>query len=131
VKSWRKLITLVLIFSVIISGNGIVLAVHTCFSSSTKSVSIFEKKCSCSKEHEGKCHDEPEVLKAKCCSYQLSYHKLNIPVTLKKVTPDSFCFPVHSISLLKTSFVPEIFTLSDDTHFSLPDIPVAICQLLI
>ncbi len=122
-------------FSIFISGNGVVLAMHTCLASAVKNVSLFQESTCCSKKDRKcntGCHNQKESLASKCCSVEVSYHKINAPfLTQKTLEP-----PV--LNFINTSF----FTLNNlvkgqffFNHFIPPDIsfslPIVHHQLLI
>ena len=127
----RKFLVYLIVSTVFISGNGVVLAIHTCFASSTKTVSIFENDC-CKDVHSKPCDsDKAEHLKDKCCVSQYSYHKLTFPGTTKKI---QFVADYIFISIPTVLIIPKVHT-----NFSVPekappytvDIPILFSQLLI
>ena len=68
--------------SVLISGNGIVLAIHTCLSSASKDISFFKeppcrskKNKSCNSECNKSKHEN--TVASKCCTSEVAYHKIN------------------------------------------------------
>ena len=67
--------------SVLISGNGIVLEIHTCLSSSSKDISFFKEPSCCSKKNKS-CNSDcnknkhEDALASKCCTSQVAYHKI-------------------------------------------------------
>ncbi len=73
--------------SIFISGNGVVLAFHTCLSSAEKNISFFQESSCCSKQDkqcESECNNKKESISLKCCTSEVSYHKLNAPFLLQK-----------------------------------------------
>ena len=95
--------------SVLISGNGIVLAMHTCLSSASKDISFFNEPPCCSKKnkscnsdlHKGK-HEN--VVASKCCTSEVAYHKINaLFLPQKSLSIPSFnliCFSLFSYNLI-------------------------------
>jgi hypothetical protein len=131
-KVIRNIFISLLIATVFVSGNGVVLAIHTCLSSSEKTVSLFETHCSCKTEDPEKCH-KPAAgeLKNTCCSFELSYLKLNTPVTAKKIQSTDNSFPVF-FTVLFTNHETDLKVNVDIKDSPRPvDIPVRYAQLLI
>lgn len=131
----RKVSAFGLMIAMLVSGNGVVLAVHTCFLSSTKTVSIFHTKECCSKKTgdcSSGCNEKQDNFSAKCCSSQISYHKLSQPfnyqksfsvTALKSFIVNSYDFSfTEQIVTRKYNFIPPLLKFS---------IPFACNQLLI
>lgn len=77
-NSIRRFLAFFLTLTILVSSTGVVLAVHTCFISSKKQISLFQNKSCCS-SHSKNCHSKPaSSLKAKCCELSISYHKLDV-----------------------------------------------------
>ena len=124
-KFVKKFLALALTVSFLISGNGVVLAIHTCFSSATKQVFLFSENECCSKSEtdcSSGCHNEEEELQSKCCSSEFSYLKLSAPYSLQKSVQfppiDFFFSPVFSVEIsrehqpLVFHFLPPIRSVS-------------------
>jgi len=80
----KHILAFFLAFTILISSSGVVLAMHTCLSSSKKQVSLFEHRGCCSKSNKG-CHKSPSTgLKAKCCELSISYHKIDLNASVLK-----------------------------------------------
>jgi len=79
-KLVHKILILFLAANVLLSTNGLAITIHTCFSKSTKKISVFATKdcCmdskSCKKEKEKK-----DNLISKCCTSTTSFLKVNSP----------------------------------------------------
>lgn len=75
--------------SILISGNGIVLAIHICLSSSSKDISFY-KEPSCCSINDKSCNSDcnknkhKDTLASKCCTSEVAYHKINAPFLPKK-----------------------------------------------
>ncbi len=78
-KPFKKLITFLLIPTILISSGGVVLAVHYCSSLSDKSVSLFEEGTCCSGDSKS-CGKENslESFENNCCDVKLTYHKVDV-----------------------------------------------------
>jgi hypothetical protein len=66
--------------SILVSGNGIVLSIHTCLFNSEKNISLFKENSCCSSKEKScdSCnHDEKPSVTTKCCTSEVSYHKIN------------------------------------------------------
>jgi hypothetical protein len=121
-----------LLVAILISGNGVVLAIHTCLSTSSKSISLFEEKSCCEKEDSNSCNNDCEHdVKSDCCSSELKYQKLNTPFILEKVKP-VITSGIYSLLPVFECFIPKT------EYYSVPfqkphiaDIPVTCSQLLI
>jgi hypothetical protein len=133
-KAIKHLFTLLILSSVLISGNGIVLAIHTCLSTSTKNVSLFKEVSCCKEERSVGCDESPDAdcIDAKCCLSEHAYHKLDLPSIPVKAEPltaliiDIFQPVYQSIipfSITYTSFYAE--------HPPRENLPVILGQLLI
>lgn len=80
-KVFKKYLILTLIATVFISGNGVMLAIHTCLHSSEKSVSLFKTSNDCC-ENEECAFEKGEIidhLSSNCCKSEYSYHKISTP----------------------------------------------------
>ena len=92
----RQFFIYLLTSAVLISGNGVVLAFHTCLTSSVKNVSLFKVKSCCS-DDDKKCnspvHSEKKSLTSKCCSSEITYQKINTTYLPEK----SFQFPLLNL----------------------------------
>ena len=87
-KGIKKFIAFFLTATFLVSGNGIVFAIHTCLTTSTKKISLFSEISCCSKKESGchpKCNGETK-LDSDCCSSEFSYHKLSSPFSVNKST---------------------------------------------
>lgn len=95
--------------SILISGNGIVLAIHTCLSSSSKDISFFKEPSCCSKNDKS-CNSDcnknkhKDSLASKCCTSEIAYHKINAPfLTQKSLSIPSInliCLPLFSFNTI-------------------------------
>jgi hypothetical protein len=133
-KAFRHLLTLLIVSSVLISGNGIVLAIHTCLSTSTKKISLFNEVSCCREEMSMACDEShsTDCVKAECCLSEHVYHKLDLPSIpvkfepLKALVIDVFQ-PVYQV------FIP--FSVTHTSFFSerppCENLPVILGQLLI
>lgn len=74
-KILQRIFIYILIVTVFISGNGVVVAIHTCFSSDSKNVSFF-KDDSCCPDEECDGENSKDCLSSNCCSSEVSYHKI-------------------------------------------------------
>ncbi len=120
---------------VLISGNGIVLSIHTCFSKSVKDVSLFNNNSCCnSKKNEcgSERHDENPSLNSKCCSLEITYNKINTSFLPQK------SFEIPPLTFFSTPVFISCFSTTVDVpvdHFIPPlpsnSLPVAFHQLLI
>lgn len=127
----RNIFVFLLIITVFISGNGVVCAIHICFSSSTKTVSLFEDQ-SCNGNHTESCHDEEgEQLTSKCCLLQYSYFKLNLPSDTKPFQMEGNIAPaeISTILIFKNEELHPYMPFKEP-RFSI-DIPILFSQLLI
>ena len=80
----KHILAFFLAFTILISSSGVVVAMHTCLSSSKKQVSLFEHRGCCSKSNKG-CHKSPSTgLKVKCCELSISYHKIDLNASVLK-----------------------------------------------
>lgn len=96
----KHILAFFLAFSILISSSGVVVAMHTCLSSSQKQISLFEHKGCCSKSGKG-CHKtSTSGLKAKCCELSISYHKIDVNASVLKyeisLTADQISEPFKS-----------------------------------
>ncbi len=86
-RAFKLIFVFVLTSSILISGNGVVFAIHTCLSTASKDVSIFGKSSCCSEE-ENKCDEKNknqcDSIDSKCCSLSVVYSKINTPFFLNK-----------------------------------------------
>lgn len=95
--------------SILISGNGVVLAIHTCMTSSSKDISFFNEPACCSKNDKS-CNSDcnkgkhENALASKCCTSELAYHKMNAPFLPQK-SPS-----IPSINLISTPLFSYILT---------------------
>jgi hypothetical protein len=88
---------------VFISGNGIVLSIHTCFTKSVKNVSLFtEISCCKSQKHDCNPKAKRPQFNSKCCISEVSYHKINPNVLPQKF--NDFSIPFHFVK----TFSPDI-----------------------
>ncbi|MBP6401104.1 MAG: hypothetical protein KA492_01155 [Bacteroidia bacterium] len=122
-KSIRTFFSFILAFSILISSSGVVLAVHTCFSSSKTQISLFHPKGCCSKPSKS-CHKLPASgFKSKCCELKISYHRIEVnadavhhafPVTIAEIDLPLFSSAVSPVvSIPSNTFnkaPPEILT---------------------
>lgn len=128
---FRKFFIHLLILSVFISGNGLVLSVHTCLASSTKTVSVFESNC-CNDIHSKPCNgDKKEHLKSTCCVSQFSYYKLNLPGTTEKIKVTDNLLPAFHTIVFRTTDIPVTFSVPEKSPPNIQDIPILFNQLLI
>ncbi len=71
---------------VFFSTNGLALSIHTCLSESSKSISIFSSHDCC--KDKKSCAKGPvknnASFKSKCCSFSISYQKINSSFLVKK-----------------------------------------------
>lgn len=75
----RKVFSVVLTLSILLSSSGVVLAVHTCFSKFHRNVSLFQDGSSCCSKQKTNCHKTPdEAVSKACCELKFSYHKVDI-----------------------------------------------------
>jgi hypothetical protein len=77
-KAWIKpVITFSLVFAIIFSGTGVVMAVHTCLSGAFKEVSLFKSHHCC--DDQNSCNKSAQKnIEKQCCEFNVSYHKLTI-----------------------------------------------------
>jgi len=129
-KAFNRLFVFAVTACILISGNGVVLSIHTCFSKSIKDVSLFNDKSCCSSESGGcgsEKNENDQSLNAKCCSIEFAYHKisssflpqksLELPVlTFFSSTLETLVFSVpvnvpleHFIPPLRPTSVPVTF----------------------
>lgn len=113
--------------SIFISGNGIVLAIHTCLSSSEKNVSFFDESTCCTKMDklcDSECNSQQESVSLKCCSSEVTYHKINAPFLLHKTLeiPEINYFDKCDFSISALVFCPTFYfkTISSAIIFSIP-----------
>ena len=117
--------------SIFISGNGVVVAMHTCLSSSIKNVSLFKESSCCSEKNkfcDSGCHDQKESLSSKCCFSEFSYHKVNAPFLLQKT------HEVPSINYINTPLFTYSAIINCETgffHFIPPDISFSILDIVL
>src|SRR4051812_26882707 len=73
--------------SVLVSGNGVVLAIHTCLSSKTKEITLFTQSGCCSKKALN-CNipkaGNAGNLNSKCCASEYNYYKITSPFLPQK-----------------------------------------------
>jgi hypothetical protein len=134
-KIFKYIFIYLITASIFVSGNGVVLSIHTCLSSSCKNVSLFHEKSCCS-DKKSKCNsgipNHKDKISSKCCTSEVSFHKLNIPfVSQKSPKVPGLKFissPVFSVSeLVKNEFVHFYFVPPPDSFSRL----IAYHQLLI
>ena len=121
--------------AVFISGNGVVLSIHTCLSSADKNVSLFKQKSCCSEDDnrcESKCPDQHDNLSSKCCTSEVVYNKVSDPFTTQKsLTAPAIEFISSSLFSFSTILISEpdykLF-IPPSSSFS---IPIVFHQLLI
>lgn len=107
----KHILAFFLAFTILISSSGVVVAMHTCLSSSKKQISLFEHKGCCSKSNKG-CHKTSSTgLKAKCCELSISYHKIDVNASVLKYEISL------SADLISEPFNTTTF-FSDNTLFS-------------
>lgn len=100
-SAFRQVFAFLLATSILVSSSGVVLAVHTCLSSSTKQISLFEHKGCCAKT-KSVCHKAPKTgIKTKCCELTISYHKIEVNASVLKYSiplqVDFFSLPEFSV----------------------------------
>ena len=113
--------------SILISGNGIVLAIHTCLSSVCTDVSFFKESSGCSKRNKSCSSDcnknkEKKTLTLKCCTSEVAYHKINAPFLPQKALSvpsiNLISLPIFSFNAIVNShpidcsFIPIIIPLT-------------------
>ena len=114
--------------SILISGNGIVLAIHTCMSSSSKDISFFKDPSCCSKKDKS-CNSDCDKNKhensfsSKCCTSEVAYHKINAPFLPQK----SLSIPsINLITLPLFSFKSNVNCQTIDLGFNSLVIPLTL-----
>ena len=95
--------------SILISGNGIVLAIHTCLSSSSKDIT-FDKEPTCCSKNDKSCNSDcnknkhKDTLASKCCTSEVAYHKINASFLPQKSLSipsiNLFCRPLFSFNTI-------------------------------
>jgi hypothetical protein len=127
----RRFFTLFITATIFISGNGVVLAIHTCFSTDSRNVSFFSDDATCEKDSH--CDDTcDDAIKSDCCSSEFLYQKISATFFLQKTfelpSVDHFSTFVFSLfnKLETRNFLPQ-FHIS---FYSL-SIPLLLHQLLI
>ena len=99
--------------AILISGNGVVLAYHTCLALSIKKVSLYKEFSCCSKDARecNSCsHNEKESFSSQCCSSEITYHKIDPSFLPQKSIQlpviNLFSFSIFSFNFLfKNKFV--------------------------
>lgn len=81
-----KILALFILSTFLISGNGLVLSVHTCLATSDKMVSLFSDNSCCSDQTECCPMNQPSgALESKCCSSEFKYEKISAPFLNNKL----------------------------------------------
>ena len=108
-----KSIAFILALIILVSSNGVVLAVHTCLSKAATEVSLFGNKGCCSENKSCRDKGERSVVSAKCCNISFSFHKTDVSSVPQKssFTPGNFSFPAYAIQ--------DLFTLRFSSAFSI------------
>lgn len=118
---------------ILLTGNGIVLSIHTCFAKSDRKVSLFVENSCCDTEKKS-CDSENDCnkLTSKCCSSEHSYYKISAPFLIQKFSYFFTAPAINSLIYLE-NFSTKIAHVSDDfiTPFPPEDIPFLYHQLLI
>ena len=134
-KLFQRFFIYIITASIFISGNGVVLSIHTCLFSASKNVSLFEEKSCCS-EKSDLCHskypDDKENFSSKCCTSEIIYQKINDPYKTQKSTSAPVIEFVSSslffFSNLSTAVLVYHHFIPPSVSFS---IPITYNQLLI
>ncbi len=115
-KALRTIISLVLTATVLLASNGVVLAVHTCFTAKTTAVSLFhhgacksekkqasKRKADCCSRKKNK--SSGDHVSSSCCVETISYKKSELSGTVDVTGP--VLMPTVT-SVIATTTVPEI-----------------------
>lgn len=132
---YKRLVSFCLVLAILFSGNGIVLAIHTCFSTSSKSVSLF-KNSSCCSSKESKCDPERsakcESIASECCASEYSFFKLIIPSSHKKnLETETLFLPVPVIFYASPVYSDKVVFIPHEPFFPPESFEISHCQLLI
>lgn len=83
----HKLLVCFFAATIFVSGNGVVLAIHTCLSNLHQDVSFFQEAECCS-EKQDHCnpatHNPNSKIEAKCCTSEFKYEKISEPFLIQK-----------------------------------------------
>ena len=133
VKAIRKYIAFLVLTAILVSGNGIGFSIHTCLASSTKSISLLDKKCRCNDTHDKDCGSEDhDAFQSKCCTYEYNFYKLSHSSQIKDHQPVDFSL-IQTQTPLLVFEQPRSVKISDSdfSHWYPDDFSVLFCSLLI
>ena len=132
-KAFKRPFIFLIAFIILVTSNGVVLAIHTCLFTSDKSVTLFAEKSCCDAEKKS-CNDKSDCndLTSACCKSEIAYNKISSPFLLSKITAPVvdqvvFTFPV----IAKQEDVFEVIFATMAPPLLPADLPFVYHQLLI